>query len=120
VAKQGTPTKYNQEKQKIADKYVDDYESYEDAIPSVCGLACVLGVCEKTIYNWGEKHPDFLQTLDRIQTKQKKVTLNKGLTNEFQPTIAKLVLANHGLHDKQDIDQKTEIAYQVIKPDEET
>jgi hypothetical protein len=116
--KTGHPTLYSAEMQEKADDYLNNYSSYGDAIPSNCGLACVLGVAEKTIYNWSEKNPAFLQTLERIQTKQKNVTLNNGLTNTFQPTIAKLVLANHGFHDKQDIDQKTEMTYKVIKPDD--
>ena len=45
------------------------------------------------------KFPNFRDTLDQLLAKQMKETLNKGLDNTFNATIAKLVLANHGMHD---------------------
>ncbi len=98
----GQPTKYNKDMQALADDYVANYADAGDVIPSVEGLADYLDLARQTLYNWSEKHTEFLDTLDRIEQKQKKVTLNNGLTGDFNATIAKLVLANHGMHDKQD------------------
>lgn len=98
----GRPTSYNEEMQKKADKYAEEWESTGDAIPSAVGLACYLGVSKSTIYLWKDNYEDFSDTLNVILTKQEQKTLNKGITGEFNPTITKLVLANHGYHDKVD------------------
>jgi len=98
----GQPTKYNADMQATAESYITSHADYGDVVPTICGLAGVLGVIEKTLYNWSEKHPRFLHTLQTIKQKQKNLLVNKGLDGSFQPTIAKLMLANHGLHDKQD------------------
>lgn len=100
----GRPTKYNATVQKQAEDYLKNHKTkYGDEVPTVCGLAYQLGVVEKTLYNWGVSHNDFLHTLESIQNRQKNLLINKGLDNTFQPTIAKLMLANHGLHDKTDM-----------------
>lgn len=100
----GRPKKYNEEVQGEADYYVDNYAEFGDAIPSIEGLAEHLGVCRTTLYSWKDEivSDEYLYTLERIASKQKRVTLNKGLTGDFSSVIAKLVLANHGMHDKQD------------------
>ena len=103
------PSKYNETIQKKANDYLKNHEKYGDVVPSTCGLAVFLDISEKTCYNWGDAHPIFLQTLDGIQAKQKNLLLNKGLSGDFQPTIAKLMLANHGFHEKQDIDMNAEV-----------
>ena len=113
------PTKYNAEMQAKAEKYLlgnvhewvdkdgrdrEDitYGDHRSVIPSAEGLARFLGVATSTLYLWGEKHSEFSETLAEVQEDQKNITLNEGLKNNFNATIAKLVLANHGMHDKQD------------------
>jgi hypothetical protein len=83
-----------------AREYLFGYEEQGDVIPSVAGLACWLGVSKASVYNYGEQNPEFLGTLDAIQAKQEAVTLNRGMTGDFNSTIAKLVLSNHGYSDK--------------------
>lgn len=87
-----------------AKEYINDYMYDGDVIPSIEGLSFYLDVSRKTIYNWrdGENADLILHTLDAIESKQKSLSLNKGISGEFNSTIAKLVLANHGMHDKQD------------------
>lgn len=87
-----------------ADEYVaGGFRDNGSVIPSIEGLAMHLGTVRRTLYDWRDKgHVDFLHTLDSIEEKQKNITLNEGLKGEFNATIAKLVLANHGMHDKQD------------------
>lgn len=102
----GQPTKYNKAVQKIADAYLENYkEEYGHAVPSVAGLAVILKVCRRTIYNWAEdpKNTDFLHTLDRVATNQEFKLLNGGLLGDFNPSITKLALYNHGYSEKQEI-----------------
>lgn len=105
----GAPTKYNANVQKKADSYIVRYKTYGDKVPTVCGLACVLGVVERTLYNWGDANPAFLQTLERIQATQKRGLVNGGLSGDFHPTIAKLMLSNHGMHEKNQIEHSGEV-----------
>jgi len=92
----GRPTKYNKEMQEAADAYIKDYADHEHAIPSVVGMAMVLGVVASTLDLWGEKHPEFSGTLEACKDSQHFTLMNKGLKNEFNSTITKLALANHG------------------------
>jgi hypothetical protein len=83
-----------------AREYLFGYEEQGDVIPSAAGLACWLGVAKSSVYLYAQQNDDFSDTLDAIQAKQETLTLNKGMTGDFNPTIAKLVLANHGYSDK--------------------
>jgi len=96
------PTKYNADTLGIAKQYIEDWESYGDAIPSYARLALVLYVAESTIYYWAdmEGNEEFSRTLEILRTKQHMVLANKGLTNEHNPTITKLLLAKHGHSEK--------------------
>lgn len=104
----GRPTKYNDEALATAIEYVEEHKTkYDDEIPSVAGLSCVLGVARDTIYQWGrdDNNKEFSDTLKELQSKQETVLWNKGLNGKFNPTIAKLALSNHGYHDKVDTNQ---------------
>lgn len=99
----GRPSKYNKDMQARAELYLaDGFRDNGKVIPSAEGLAKYLGVASSTVYLWGEEHALFSETLEAIQAEQKEITLNEGLKGEFNATIAKLVLANHGMHDKAD------------------
>ena len=98
----GRPTSYNDDIQEQAESYLFDWKEQGDAIPSIVGLACYLGVSKSTIYLWRDIHPTFSDTFSRILTYQEKITLNGGIKGDFNSTISKLVLANHGYHDKVD------------------
>lgn len=102
----GRPTEYNEEVLKKAQDYVKHYVTNGDVIPSIAGLAVHLGVAKNTLYNWAkeEKNIEFMHTLEEIAYRQENVTLNSGLKGVFNSTISKLVLANHGYHDKQQIE----------------
>jgi transposase-like protein len=109
------PTKYNQEMQDKADEYLNDYfnirpeapdfqnENEMCVIPSIEGLAEYLGVSRKSLYNWREQHPEFLHTLEAIEEKQKNLLINNGLKGKFNSNIAKLMLVNHGIHEKKEV-----------------
>lgn len=97
----GRPTLYNTDVQAQAEQYLlEDYKIEGGVIPSVAGLACYLGVSRSTIHEWRDRHPEFSGTLDAIEQKQEFIVVNRGLTGDFNATITKLVLANHGYSDK--------------------
>ena len=97
-------SEYNEEIQNTADVYVNEWFNEtridQDVIPSVARLSFELGVSRKTLYNWGNEYPDFLHTLEKLQSLQEILLLNKGLKGEFNSNIAKLALANHGYMDR--------------------
>lgn len=102
----GRPTKYNEEMQAKADEYLATYTK-DSVVPSVAGLSLYIDVPDSTIYDWKAKHPEFTGTLGRIKKKQEAELLNKGLTSEFNATIVKLMLHNHGYSDKVEQDLKS-------------
>jgi hypothetical protein len=85
-------------------EYLDTYEDYGDVVPHVEGIADVCKVSMSTVYLWAKEHEAFSDTLEACKTIQARVLKNKGLDGNFQPTIAKLMLANHGYSDKQQVE----------------
>jgi len=98
--KMGRPSKYSGELLEKAEHYLNNYEGYGDVIPSTKGLAEVLKVSKRTIHYWAkqEDKPDFLHTLEMIQNRQCLTLINKGLSGEWNASICKLMLGNHGYH----------------------
>ena len=96
------PTKYNQEIMVKSLDYLDHYEDYDHIIPSISGLALVLGLSRETLRLWSkdEDKKEFFGILDRINQKQECVLINNGLNGTFNSNIAKLVLGKHGYHDR--------------------
>lgn len=89
-------------------------------LPSVEGLALHLGVNRSTIYEWRDKHPEFSNTLEEIDLLQKKMLIECGLSNDYNPTIVKLMLSsNHGMSEKTDITSKGEALASVTQTAEE-
>lgn len=102
----GRPTKYNDELQEQADAYVLNWAD-RDAVPSRVGLCCHLGISKHTSYEWEKLYPEFSATLQAVETLQEHTAVNKGITGEFNSTIVKLVLANHGYSERQALDHTT-------------
>lgn len=96
------PTKYSKEILDKTKEYLKTYESLGDMIPSVEGLSLFLEVARKTIYIWRneEGKEEFLHILEEINAKQHQVLINKGLSNDFNSAITKLVLGKHGYSEK--------------------
>lgn len=95
------PTKYSEDILKQTQDYLENFREHGDIIPSVAGLSLVLDIAKSTIYEW-EKHEDkeeFSDTLRKINAKQEKLLLENGLLSEWNSTIVKLALANHGYAD---------------------
>lgn len=98
----GRPTDYTQEIIDKAKSYLTEWENQGQVIPSVAGLASFLKIARSTIYEWAthEDKAEFSDILEGILSLQEEIALNKGLSNDFNSTIVKLLLGKHGYSDK--------------------
>lgn len=98
----GRPTKYSKELLEKAKEYLETYDTVGDVIPSVEGLSLYLDITRTTIYDWEKQEgkEEFSYILRKINAKQHQVLVNKGLSNDFNSAITKLVLGKHGYHEK--------------------
>ncbi len=98
----GNPTKYTKSTIDKVNNYIENYKEHGHIIPSVVGLAGVIGVTSRTIQKWANdksKH-ELIRTLERLEDKQHECLLSGGLSSEFNSTITKLALHNHGYSEK--------------------
>lgn len=94
----GRPSIYTPELVQSAWNYVNDCP---DAIPSIEGLCDAINIARATAYDWAKQDDkEFSDILDALMRKQAKMLINKGLENEWNSTIAKLILTKHGYSDK--------------------
>lgn len=125
--KGGRPTEYKEEYIDKVDEYlavsVDKYDEkkLKVSLPTMGGFSLFIDVSEKSLYNWRDEHPKFLQALSKIVKEQQKRLLDMGLSGEYNSTIAKLVLsANHGMREKSDVTTNDDkISGVVILPTKE-
>lgn len=67
-------------------------------LPSVEGFCADNHISKNTVYVLAKQCPGLQDALDDLKVKQAKKLLNKSLNNEWNSTIAKLILsANHGM-----------------------
>lgn len=109
----GRPSKYTPELLEMAQHYVDNYEEYDDPIPSIAGLACELGISRDTLHTWA-KDPDKVEFSDiyiKLMSSQERSLLKGGLRDGFSPAVTKMVLTKHGYSDR--VEQKVEADLKV-------
>jgi hypothetical protein len=111
----GRPTKYNDSILKKTREYIDSCEDEEQEfhktrgeksdsyerflkvkLPTIEGLALFLKIDKDTIKEWRKIHQEFSTLIEELLDKQAKVLLEKGLSGEYNPTIAKVLLTKHG------------------------
>jgi hypothetical protein len=79
------------------------WEAADHAFPSVVGLCDIIDVGRSTIYAWSKRDDNkFLDILEKINEKQELIAFSKGMKNEYNASLVKLLLGKHGYHDKQD------------------
>jgi hypothetical protein len=103
----GRPTDYTEEVLEKAKDYLTNFNTeHSHTIPSVVGLAKVLGKHKDTLYEWAKdpNKEEFSDTLRQINNDQEFELVEGGLTNKFNSSITKLALGNHGYSDKQESD----------------
>ena len=100
----GRPTGYSDDLVEKARQYIEgDYDTiYSHSIPSHLGLCEALSVSKTSLYKWaGEEGKEaFADILAKCNAKQHNILISKGLSGDFNASIAKLVLGKHGYHDR--------------------
>lgn len=99
----GRPSLYTPEIVEAAATYVDGgYEAAGDAVPTVAGLACELGLNRTTCYEWAAdpEKVEFSNILTRLMQTQERKLVNSGLRGDFNPPITKMMLTKHGYSDR--------------------
>lgn len=120
----GRPTDYSNKVLRQAKKYLENCEDKEVQqvvglsakgtelyknklnvnLPTIEGLSAFLKVNRDTLYEWAKHHTEFSDTLEKIKAEQAKRLIDKGLSGDYNPTIAKLILSsNHGMREKSDV-----------------
>ena len=96
----GRPTKYTPDMPGQLEGYMSNCP---DTLPSKCGFAVSVGVCDNTLTNWGNEYPEFLRALRRLHTRQRAELMNRGFNGTYNTAIAKLILcSNHGYKERAD------------------
>jgi len=139
----GRPLEYKEEYVQKVDEYLslcrdEEYEfhktrgeksdSYEEKtkvkLPTIEGFALFIGVNKTSLYEWEKLFPIFSNALDKIRTEQQTRLIDKGLSGQYNPVIAKLILSsNHGMKERSDIesgDKPLTATIIINKPNEDT
>ncbi len=137
MVKVGRPTLYNQEilvkTQEYIDMCGDEIDEYHKTrgdksntydrvvkvnLPTIEGLAVYLGINKDTIYTWRKEYKDFSDLIDKLLDKQARELINKGLSGDYNPTIAKVLLTKHGYREGIDSDNKNTIQISGLTPED--
>lgn len=104
----GRPTIYNEQILTDTREYIESCEdtlgiSKKVQLPTIEGLAYHLGINKDTIYTWRKEKEEFSDLIDELLAKQARELVNKGLSGDYNPTIAKVLLSKHGYRDAQEV-----------------
>lgn len=133
------PTDYTDEYLNKSKEYIssciDDIEEYHKTrgdrsdtydrlvrvkIPTLEGLAVYLEIARSTLYEWRDSISEFSDIIDQLQAIQADRLLNNGLSGDYNPTIAKVLLSKHGYRDSQELTGKDgeKLTFNIISFDE--
>jgi hypothetical protein len=98
----GRPTVYSDNMLEMARGYLTSFKDMGDVVPSIAGLACVLGITRETCRAWGNdpEKVEFSVILNELAQRQERELLNNGLAGNFNAPITKMMLSKHGYSDK--------------------
>lgn len=96
-SKRGRPTSYFIDLLILAERYPRDFEDYGHSLPTVAGLAAILGVTRETIHRWASdpRKPGFGYAITRLMNNQAAVLLNQGLRGELNTSMVAFLLKRH-------------------------
>lgn len=72
-------------------------------LASIGGLARHLRIHRDTIYDWEKKYPAFSDIIEELRAIQEEELINKGLSGDYNPTIAKVLLTKHGYREGKEL-----------------
>lgn len=116
----GRPTKLTDVVRQLARSYVDEckdtvehfesdngkhWETIRVKLPTMEGLARKLKIRRETVWAWSKEDEEFSNIVDDLMAEQADRLLQRGLSGEYNPTIAKLMLSGkHGYVEKTETD----------------
>ncbi len=103
----GRPDKIGGAHVQLANRYIDGgWRGEGIVIPTAEGMARYLNISRKSLYAAEE----LSDTLEIVQRMQAEMVLNGALANEYNPTIAKLILsAKHGYIERSEVANTHEV-----------
>lgn len=101
----GRPEEYCDE-DIIKSRVYRDHLPADEKVHSIEGLSDFITRSRSTIYEWckDEDKKEFSDIVEEILSKQGKTLINKGLGNEFNASISKVMLTKHGYREGIDTD----------------
>ena len=103
----GRPTKYTPAIIEALNEYLAEAVPENMKIPTVEGIALKLGITKETLYEWGDKYPEFSYALKELKMKQKQALIETGIFGgkEINANIVALLLkVNHKMIEKSEVD----------------
>jgi len=115
----GRPTKYSESYVNKVKDYVDScndelvqvvsgesekFTAFKEKVrvnlPTIEGLAIYLKLHKDTIYEWEKKYKPFSDVINILRAKQVERLINNGLSGDYNPIIAKVLLSKQGYSEK--------------------
>jgi hypothetical protein len=108
----GRPTLLTPEIIKAASDYIEELFSYANPLLlSIEGLAIRLSVHRDSLYEWEKTSKEFSDILERLRQCQAQKLIDKGLNNQYNAAIAKMLLSKHGYVEEHKTESKEEITH---------
>ena len=72
-------------------------------LPTIEGLANYLDTSRDTLYEWEKEKPEFSDILRKLRQEQADRLMNRGISGDYNSTIAKVLLTKHGYREGTDV-----------------